>query len=197
MVKQEREHPLNSKRLVLIGAALSATLLLAGCEFSCSIGGNTVSSEELDKQVRIAYEDETGILLTSIDCEEADSDIGSPINCLATNENDLELTIEGEVTDLNSDTDRIRFDWQVVSASAPGVAFEVAAARSLRNQTGAVISDVTCPQKITLEAGTIVDCTGVDSQGNERELVLTLTDRKGAFDVNLRALDATPQDSTS
>ncbi len=187
---------MNSKRLVLIGAVLSASLLIAGCEFSCSIG-NSVSADELDKQVRIAYEDETGILLTSIDCEQADSDVGSPISCVATNERDLELTIEGEVTDLDSESDMIRFDWQVVSASAPGAAFEVAAARSLRNQTGAVIGDVTCPQKIKLEAGTVVDCTGVDSQGNERELVLTLTDRKGAFDVDLKALDATPQDSTS
>lgn len=187
---------MNSKRLVLIGAALSASILLAGCEFSCSIGNN-VSAEELDKQVRLAFEDKTGVLLTSIDCEEADADVGSEINCVATNENDVELTIEGEVTEFDSDTEKVKFDWQVVSASAPGGAFEVAAARSLRNQTGVVINEVNCPEKIELNRGNRVDCTGVDSQGNERELVLTLTDEEGAFDVNLKALDATPQDSTS
>ena len=187
---------MNSKRLVLIGVALSASALLAGCEFSCSIGNN-VSSEELNKQVRLAFEDETGVLLTSIECDQADADVGSAINCVATNQNEVELTIEGEVTDFNSDTDKVRFNWEVVSASAPGGAFETAAARSLRSQTGVVINDVNCPQKIELKRGSEVDCTGVDVQNNERELVLTLTDEEGAFDVNLKALDATPQDSTS
>ncbi len=187
---------MNSKRLVLIGAALSASLLLAGCEFSCSIGSN-VSAEELDKQVRLAFEDETGVLLTSIDCEEADADVGSPISCAATNENGIDLAIEGEVTEFNSDTDRVRFDWEVVSAAAPGEAFEVAAARSLRAQTGIAIRNVSCPEKIDLQRGNEVDCTGVDAQGNDRELVLTLTDEEGAFDVNLKALDATPPDSAS
>ncbi len=187
---------MNSKRLFLLGAVLSATLLLAGCEFSCSIGNN-VSAEELDKQVRLAFEDETGVLLTSISCDEAEGEVGSPISCEATNENDVDLKIEGRVTAVDSENDKVRFDWKVVSASAPGGAFEVAAARSLRNQSGIAISEVSCPPKIELKRGNKVDCTGVDIRGNNRELVLTLTDEEGGFDVNLKALDATPQDSTS
>ena len=185
---------MNSRRLVLIGAVLSASLLVAGCEFSCSIG-NTVSAEELDKQVRLAFEDETGVLLTSIDCEEADADVGSEINCTAINENDVELTIEGEVTEFDSDTEKVRFDWEVVAAAAPGTAFETAAARSLRNQSGVEISGVTCPDRIDLETGNEVRCTAFDVENNERELVLTLTDEEGGFDVRLLPLDATPQDS--
>ena len=54
--------------------------------------------------MRISFEDETGVLLKTIDCEEADADVGSEINCQATNENDLELTIEGTVTSYDSET---------------------------------------------------------------------------------------------
>ena len=187
---------MTSKRLVVIGAALCASLLLAGCEFSCSIG-NKVSSEELNKQVRLSFEDETGVLLTSIDCGEVDAEVGKAISCDATNENDVDLKIEGEVTDYNSDTDKIKFDWEVVSASAPGEAFAVAARRSLANQTGAVVNDVVCPDKIELKTGNEVQCAAVDVRGNDRELVLTLTDEEGGFDVNLKPLDATPQNTTS
>ena len=189
---------MNSKRLVMVGAVLSAGLLMAGCEFSCSVGGTeTVTAEELDKQVRLAFEDETGVLLISIDCDEADADVGSEISCTAVNENEVEVRIEGEVTEFDSDSEMVKFDWRVVSASAPGLAFENAAARSLRNQTGAVLNDVTCPERIDLETGNEVRCTAVDVQGNERDLVLTLADEEGGFDVRLKPLDATPQDSTS
>jgi hypothetical protein len=185
---------LNSKRLVLIAAALWASVLLAGCEFSCSVG-NSVSAEELDKQVRLAFEDESGVLLTSIDCDEADADVGSEISCKAVNENDVELTIEGEVTEFDSETEKVRFNWQVVSAAASGTAFETAAARSLRNQTGVVINDVTCPERIDLTRGNEVDCTAFDVEGNERDLVLTLTDEEGAFDVRLKPLGSGSGDS--
>lgn len=186
---------MNSKRLTLIAAALFASVLLAGCEFSCSVGGSeTVSAEELEKQVRLAFEDETGVLLKSIDCDEADADVGSEINCTAVNANDIELTIDGEVTEFDSDSERVRFDWEVVAAAAPGTAFETAAARSLRNQSGAVINDVTCPDTIELERGNEVTCTAVDVEGNERELVLTLTDAEGAFNVRLKPLDETARD---
>ena len=187
---------MKSKRLVLIGSAIAASFLLAGCEFSCSVGNN-VSAEELDKQVRLSFEDQTGVLLTSIDCDETDADVGSEITCDATNENNVDLKIEGKVTEFNSGTDKIKFDWEIVSAAAPGSSFERAARRSLAQQTGVVINDVKCPGKIDLVRGNEVDCTAVDLQGNEREVVLTLTDDVGAFDVNLKPLDATPQNSTS
>lgn len=187
---------LSSKRLIAIAVALGASFLFAGCEFSCSFG-NRVSSEELNKQVRLSFEDQSGVLLTSIDCDESDADVGSEINCVAINQNDVELTIEGEVTEYDSDTDKIKFDWEVVSAAAPGESFEIAARRSLARQSNVLINDVTCPERIDLKAGNEVDCTAVDVQGNDREVVLTLTDEEGGFDVNLKPLDATPQDSTS
>ena len=81
------------------------------------------------------------------------------------------------------------------AAAAPGTAFETAAARSLRNQSGVEITGVTCPDRIDLETGNEVRCTAFDIENNERELVLTLTDEEGGFDVRLLPLDATPQDS--
>jgi hypothetical protein len=169
-------------------------LLLAGCEYSCSVG-NTVSAEELNKQVRISYEDESGVLLKTIDCEEADADTGSEINCLATNENDVDLKIEGAVTSYDSETEKVKFDWEVVSASAPGEKFALAARNSLANQSDVSLRDVVCPEKIELQTGNKVDCTAVDITGNDRELVMTLTDEEGGFDVRLKPLATKPADA--
>lgn len=185
---------MSKKRTFAIGATIVTALLLAGCEYSCSVG-NTVSAEELDKQVRLSFEDETGVLLKSIDCEEADADVGSEINCVATNENDLELTIEGTVTSYDSETEKVRFDWEVVSALAPGETFAVAARRSLANQSNVTLENVSCPDRVELERGNKVDCTAVDIAGNDRDLVLTLTDEEGGFDVRLKPL-ATKSEET-
>ncbi len=185
---------MSTKRTLAIGATIVTALLLAGCEYSCSVG-NTVSAEELDKQVRISFEDETGVLLKTIDCEEADADVGSEINCQATNENDLELTIEGTVTSYDSETEKVRFDWEVVSAMAPGETFAVAARNSLASQSNVTLDNVACPDKIELERGNKVDCTAVDVAGNNRDLVLTLTDDEGGFDVRLKPLETKSEDS--
>jgi hypothetical protein len=185
---------ISTKRTVAIGTTIVTALLLAGCEYSCSIG-NTVSAEELDKQVRISFEDETGVLLTSIECEEADADVGSEINCEATNENDLELTIEGTVTSYDSDTEKVKFDWEVVSATAPGDNFAVAAKSSLASQSSVQLDNVACPDRIELEPGNKIDCTAEDINGNDRDLVLTLTDDEGGFNVRLKPLATKPADS--
>jgi hypothetical protein len=147
--------------------------------------------------VRISYEDETGVLLSSIKCEEADADTGSEINCIATNENDVDLKIEGEVTSYDSDTEKVKFDWEVVSASGPGQPFAVAARNSLANQSNVPLTNVVCPDKIELKTGNKVDCTAVDIAGNDRDLVLTLTDEEGGFDVRLKPLDTKPAESKS
>lgn len=187
---------MSRKRLIAIGATIVTALLLAGCEYSCSVG-NTVSAEELDKQVRLSYEDETGVLLTSIECEEADADPGSEISCVATNEAGLDLTIEGEVTSYDSETEKVKFDWEVVSAVAPGETFAIAARNSLARQSGVPLENVSCPDGIELRKGNKVNCTAEDVAGNSRDLVLTLTDEEGAFDVRLKPLDTKPADSKS
>ena len=173
-----------SKRLVAIAATLCATVLLAGC------GDNEVSSEELNKQVQASFEEQSGVELKTIDCNGVKAEVGEAISCTATNEIGIDLKILGKVTAYDSDADRIKFDWRVTSAKAPGENYANSARVALRKQSGATVSKVSCPEKIELEEGIRVACTAIDSMGNERELILTLTDANGGFDVKLKSLNA-------
>lgn len=178
-----------SKRLVLVAAAVTATFLLAGCQFSCSVGGgNSVSSDELNTQVKDSYESETGVTLTSINCQEVDAEVGEPISCEANNEADVDLTITGTVTEYNSDTEKIKFDWEVVSAMAPGANFAEAAQPALANQSGVQLTDFMCPDRVLLKKGTEFDCTAEDPNGDDRTVTITLTDGDGGFNANLQKL---------
>lgn len=151
-----------------------------------------MSAEELNKQVRLSYEDETGVKLTSIDCEESDADVGSEINCSANNEKDIELTIEGTINSYDEDTQKVKFDWEITSAMAPGKTFAIAARNSLANQSNVSLDEVVCPDRIELKTGNKVDCTAEDANGSNRDLVLTLTDQEGGFDVWLKPLETKP-----
>jgi len=179
----------SSKRLVLIAAVAASALFLAGCEFSCSVGGgNSVSSEELNTQVKDSYESDTGVKLNSIDCQEVDAEVGKPIICEATNENEIDLNITGTVTDYNSDTEKIKFNWQVVSAMAPGVFYAKAAQRTLADQRGVQLTNFECPDRVPLKKGSKFDCTAEDPDGNARTVTIDLTDGDGGFNVNLQRL---------
>jgi len=176
----------NSKRLILIAAVAASALFLAGCEFSCSVGGgNTVSPEELNTQVKDSYESETGVELNSIDCQEVDAEVGKPIICEATNENEIDLNITGTVTDYNSDTEKIKFNWQVDSAMAPGTNYAVAVQRALANQSGVQLTNFKCPDRVLLKKGNEFDCTAEDPNGAARTVTVTLTDGEGGFNANL------------
>ncbi len=180
---------MSCRRLILVGSVLAAGLLLAGCEFSCSVGGNTVSSEELNKQVKDSYESESGVKLNSIDCQEVDAEVGKPITCEATNESNIDLNITGTVTEYDSDTDKIKFDWKVVSAMAPGEDFASAAQQALFRQTRVELSNVQCPDRVVLKKGNEFDCTAEDVNGDTRTVTITMTDGEGGFDANLQKLD--------
>jgi hypothetical protein len=171
-------------RPVAVLFAIALTLGLAGCNFYCSVGGS-IPAEELEKQVRLSYEDETGIVVKSITCEEADDDTGSPISCEAVNAGGVELTIDGEVTSYDSETEKVRFDWEVTRALAPGTLYGDAAATTLSENTGVPISEVKCPETIAVEKGAQVQCTAVAQNGDESKVTLILTDRDGGFRVQL------------
>lgn len=177
-----------SKRLFLIAAAAAAAVfLMGGCEFSCSTG-STVSAEELNRQVRDSYEDETGGKLTSIDCQAVDAEVGKPILCEATNESDIDLNITGTVTEYDSESDEIKFDWIVDSAMAPGENYAVAAQQALASQTGVQLTDIECPDRVLVKKGNELDCTAKDPNGDTRTITVTLTDDKGGFNANLHKL---------
>lgn len=96
-------------RVVLLISFVLAALVAAGCEFSCGTS-NTVSSDELEKQINTAYKGQTGVPLDTISCQEAATDVGSPINCEGSVEN-IKLRITGTVKNYNADSNRINFDW--------------------------------------------------------------------------------------
>ncbi len=171
---------MSSKRLAAIAAALCATVLLAAC------GDSEVSSEELGKQVQASFEEQSGVGLKTIECNSVKAEVGEAISCTATNDIGIDLKILGKVTEYDSDNDQIKFDWGIASAQAPGDNYASSARAALRQQSGVAVTKVSCPEKIELEKGTVVTCTAVDSKGNERELVLTLTDASGGFDVKLK-----------
>src|SRR5690606_14524478 len=79
----------SQRRSIAIGLALISALLFAGCSFSCSVGADpTVDSNELAGKVEDSYVGQTNIELKSISCEETPAEVGSPINCEATNASD-------------------------------------------------------------------------------------------------------------
>lgn len=170
------------KNRVLTTVGLLAALGLSGCNFYCSVGGS-IPAAELERKVRLGYEDQTGIVIKSITCEEADDDTGSPISCRATNAGGVELKIDGEVTSYDPDTEKVGFDWEVTRAVAPGNLYGDEAAISLTRQTGIPVADVRCPDEIVVEKGTRVRCTAVSPDGAESEVTLTLTDGDGGFRV--------------
>jgi outer membrane murein-binding lipoprotein Lpp len=177
----------NLKRPAVIAAACAATLLLAGCEFTCTTG-SSVSSDELASQVQDSYEQQTDLALTSITCEEVDAEVGEPISCEAVNENDFAFDITGEITEYDSDNDKVKFDWEVGTVMAPGDTYAEAAQRALLNQSGAALSDVQCPERVTLKKGEEFECTATDANGDRRTVTITLTDETGGFDANLLKL---------
>ena len=175
------------KRRAVIAAACAATLFLAGCEFTCTTG-STVDADELATQVQDSYEQQANLALTSITCQEVAAEVGEPISCEAVNENDLAFEITGTVTEYDSDTDKVKFDWEVGTTTAPGDTYAEAAQRALLNQSGADLSDFECPERVTLEKGEEFECTATDTNGDERTVTITLTDETGGFDANLMKL---------
>ena len=170
--------------------AVAAVLGLAGCNFYCSVGGS-IPAAELERKVRLSYEDQTGIVVKSISCEEADDDTGSPISCEATNASGVKLEIDGEVTSDDPDTEKVGFDWEVTRAVAPGTLYGDAAAITLSQETGVEVADVRCPDEIVVKKGARVRCTAVSPAGAESEVTLILTDADGGFRVQLSEPAAT------
>ena len=166
-------------------AVAVAALTLAGCSFSCSIGESTATSDELNSQLRDSYESQTGIALTSIDCEEAKAEVGKEFECTATNERDVDLEIEGKITSVDESDDTFKFDWNVIRATAPGEAYSTGAKMSLERQTGRKLDSVECPERIPIKVGAEVRCTVVTGDGERLGATLTLTDLDGGFRINV------------
>ena len=160
---------------------LASGLIVSGC------GGDDGGGFQGDKaaeQIKEQYPDKAGgVELTSIECEGDDDSVGSTFTCSGTNDADVEVSIEGEITGNDTEEDTTQFSWEVTKLVSPGSTFGDVAADTL-SQTRAV-DTVECPDGIVIEEGTEVDCVGTMDNGEKREVKLTLTDGSGNFDINL------------
>ena len=168
-------------RTLLPVAALAATLL-AGCSGEVSVGGGKqVSAEDVERDIRGAYEAQTDIDLTRMTCESTDAKVGAKIDCDGRNARDVTLTFAGEITAV--DDDGVDYDWKVVKAVAPGDLFANAVGKLLVQKYGPVVADVTCPAKIEVRKGAEVTCEAKAKNGDVGKAVLVLTDTDGKFSI--------------
>ncbi len=98
------------KSLTLAGAAFVAALSLAACSES------TVSSDELSAQVKSSLEESVGAPLETVDCPEVKAEVGETFTCDAAEPNGNEIKIDGEITEVDTDTDQVNFNVEVVSS---------------------------------------------------------------------------------
>jgi len=86
---------------------------VAGCSSS-------LSADELETQVSNSYKTQTGTGIESITCEDAETDVGSPISCEATNADGIKVAIDGEVTSYDSDSQVADFTWEAKPIAGSG-----------------------------------------------------------------------------
>jgi hypothetical protein len=101
---------MNLKRLTLAATAAFVALSLAAC------GDSVVSSDELSAQVKSSLEESVGAPLETVDCPEVKAEVGETFSCDATEPNGNEIGIEGEITQVDSETDQVNFNVEVVSS---------------------------------------------------------------------------------
>lgn len=159
--------------LVLLSVALT------GCSGSVSVGGSSISGEEIAKNIRPEYVAQTKLELREFSCEGTDGEEGSAISCKGVNERDVQIDIAGTVT--GTEGSKANFRWKVVRALAPGSLFEQGALEALGKASAKPLVSMTCPERIDVKAGAKVTCTASAADGDEAPVELTLTDGDGAF----------------
>ena len=131
-----------------------------------------MSATDAENTITDQYENQTGIKLTSVSYDTGDAEVGAEFTCTGQNEAGIDLGIAATLIDINKDTDKASFDWNVTEAKAPGAVFADPATQILRQQ-GTPVASIECPDDIVIESGT------------DRSANLTLTDGDGSFNVNL------------
>jgi hypothetical protein len=96
-------------RLCLVGATLLSAFFIAAC------GEDTVSADELSSQTQTALEESVGAPLESVDCPETTAEVGETFACDGTTPDGSEIKIEGEITEVDSESGSVNFNVEVVS----------------------------------------------------------------------------------
>lgn len=168
---------------IVAAIAIVLCLAVAGCSAEVNVGGGLeASGEEIAKEIRRGYVDRTGIELNRLTCESADANLGAKFSCSGRNDNDVQLEIDGKVTDTSADG--IDYSWSVAKAIASGVLYE-RALRQLIEEGGVALSEVRCPVEVEVKVGSKLRCTATDRSGSSRGVTLRLTDLDGGFDYDV------------
>lgn len=171
-------------RLVPVAVLAAIAVVAMGCSAEVNIGdGGGASGEEIAGEIRGDYEDQAGVALRSLTCEDVEGDEAETFSCSGRNENGVQLEVDGEVTDSEAGGG-FDYSWEVTEAVAPGVLFERALRRELEAR-GINLTEVRCPVEIEMEEGAEVRCTATDSDGDSAGVTLHLTDLDGGFDYSV------------
>ena len=92
----------------IVGATVTAVLLLSGCSGSVSIGGSGVESEELAQEVSDQLEASVGQAPDDVECPDGlDAEVGAEARCTLT---DGDATYGVSVTATAVEGDEVSFD---------------------------------------------------------------------------------------
>lgn len=160
-------------RATLVGlVAVPMLLLTAGCSGSVTVGAESVSASDVEKQVTTAItdQDRTGV---TVDCpDDLAAKKGATVEC-----------------DSNHDTGHLRATVTVTSVDGTDVKFDIdarpyltaeeaaqQAAEELAAQVGATTPpEISCPDELVGSAGNTMVCTLSDA-GETYDTTLTVTD---------------------
>lgn len=161
--------------------ALAAATALGGCNASVSVGEQNIDAAKLVSDMRGSYEAQTDIDLPRLTCGETAKEVGAKIDCSGRNAVDVELQIDGEITALEGE--EIKYRWDVTRAVAPGSIFAQQVGDALTKRLRVRIQTVKCPPKVELKTGTRLQCGVVAANGDEATATIEQTNNDGAFKV--------------
>jgi hypothetical protein len=107
---------LSRSRLSLIGVTLLATVFLAAC------GESAITSDDLSTKVQDGLQPQltdVGVTLESVDCPEVKAEVGETFTCEGATPEGGGLTIDGEVTEYDSDSGEYNVSFEVVDTTEP------------------------------------------------------------------------------
>jgi hypothetical protein len=107
---------MSRSRLSIVGITVLATVLLAAC------GEAVITSDDLSQKVQDGLQPqltEVGVTLESVDCPEVTAEVGETFTCEGATPEGGGLTIDGEVTEYDSDSEQYNVSFEVVSTTEP------------------------------------------------------------------------------
>lgn len=172
-------------RAMIRSVRMLAPLLAAPLLILAACGESKLDSGKLEREIKKGYEAKSGgeATVQRVDCP---GDIagkpGTKSECTARLAGGVQLVFAITVKD---DDGNVR--WQAVRGTAPGAAFETAAAERLEQIAGVRPSGVDCPARIPLRAGATVRCMVSVADGSTIGSTITIRNPDGDFHIKVDA----------